>query len=584
MLRLGLPRVFLLSLALTSCSSAGGPGAPDGRLGASQSAIAYGSADSTHTAVVALLGNAGGSSFAECSGTIVQVKNGQAYVLTAGHCCDKTVPSVVVMSNDYSVGEQYIFGGTPAPPAYAVTAGSVYFDSKYDPNATNPPSSYDFCMLKFAAPANAAVIPVAQPGQDGLSLGVQVEHVGFGVTDTSTSNSGRRTGTAPVDLSLTATDLKSSQGGSGLIQGVCEGDSGGPALVPAGAMPSQQMVVGTTSYGSTTTCSQNTYNDCMRVTSETGPGGFITDYLADTPTGTPGGNTPPPTCQDCATSAESGACQSQTQACVGDQACYNLNTCIGNCTTQACVTACETTAGATATSQLNALDACICNTACTSECASSCTSSSSSSSASSSSGGTSCGVTTMNPTCDACLNAQCCSEAEACVGDVTCNACLVATPAASCASDALLTALNNCVNGTCNAQCNGGTTSSTSAASSAGSTSTSGTTSASTSGSAATGSGATGSPATGTGTTGSGLSGSGTTGTGTAGGGTTGSGSSNGAGAAGSSGDGSGANGTNESSGCSVSTSGSSSPGAPTPLAGLVLGALLAFSRRRRAA
>src|SRR6185437_3026015 len=188
---------FLPVIALTGCSSAQGPGASDGPLGAAESAIAYGTADTAHTAVVALLGNAGSGSFDECSGTIVQVKNGQGYVLTAAHCCNKTVPSVVVMSSDYTVGEAYLFGGTPSPPAYAVTQGSVYYDTAYNGQ------DHDFCMLQFAAPASAAVIPVAQPGQDGLSLGVDVEHVGFGVTDTSSTNSGRRTATAPVDQSLT---------------------------------------------------------------------------------------------------------------------------------------------------------------------------------------------------------------------------------------------------------------------------------------------------------------------------------------------------------------------------------------------
>src|SRR6185312_10731958 len=150
MRRLGLACFFLPALALTSCSSAEGPGTPEGPLGAAQSAIAYGTADSAHTAVVALLGNAGGGSFDECSGTIVQVKSGQGYVLTAAHCCNNTVPSIVVMSSDYTAGEQYLFGGTPQPPAYAVTQGSVYYDTAYNGQ------DHDFCMLRFAAPANAA--------------------------------------------------------------------------------------------------------------------------------------------------------------------------------------------------------------------------------------------------------------------------------------------------------------------------------------------------------------------------------------------------------------------------------------------
>src|SRR5207245_824748 len=109
-------------------------------------------------------------------------------------------------------------------------------------------------MLQFNAPANANVIPVPQPGQDGVAIGTQLEHVGFGVTDNNGSNSQRRHGTSTLDQGLDALTLQSSQGGPSNIPGVCEGDSGGPALVPAGAAQSQQMVVGTTSFGNSQVC------------------------------------------------------------------------------------------------------------------------------------------------------------------------------------------------------------------------------------------------------------------------------------------------------------------------------------------
>jgi hypothetical protein len=549
MRRLVLACFFLPAIALTSCSSAQGPGASDGPLGAAQSAIAYGTPDATHTAVVSLLGNAGGGSFDECSGTIVQVKGGQGYVLTAAHCCNKTVPSVVVMSNDYTVGEQYLFGGTPSPPAYAVTQGSVYYDTAYNGQ------DHDFCMLQFAAPSGAAVIPVAQPGQDGLSLGVDVEHVGFGVTDTSTTNSGRRTATAPVDQSLTTLILQSSQGGPNHIPGVCEGDSGGPALVPAGAPQSQQTVVATTSFGDNSSCAQNTMNVCSRVTSETGPGGFITNYLAGTPSGTQAGSAQA-MCQQCASAAEMGACQSQTQACVADQACLNLNTCVGMCTTQTCISQCETTAGSKAVSELSALNTCICNTACTSQCSGQCTSSSG------------CGVTTNNATCDQCLDADCCSQAQACVADATCNGCLVPAPAASCNTDALYMALNSCVNGSCGASCGGSTTASSSSSTSGASTSNGSSTSSSASSGAGGGTSSTGSVSTSTTTSGAGPTGAGTSGSGSSGAGGA-------AGTGGSSTDGT----PSQSSGCSVMPGGAPEPG---PLAGLVVGAAYALSRKRR--
>jgi hypothetical protein len=537
MRRFGLACIFLGPVALMSCSPANGPDATEGPLGTAQSAIAYGSADTTHTAVVALLGNAGGGSFDECSGTIVQVKNGSGYVLTAAHCCNMTQPGLVVMSSDYTVGENYLGGGTPAPPVYAVTAGSVWYDSKYDGQ------EYDFCMLQFAAPANAAVIPVAQPGDDGLSLNVEVEHVGYGVTDTTTNNSGRRTGTAPVDQSLTTLILQSTQGGTSHIQGVCEGDSGGPALTPAGAPQAQQKVAGTTSYGDSSTCATNSMNVCMRVTSETGPGGFITNYLADTPSGTQAGSATA-TCQTCATASETGACSTQTQACVNDAACTTLNTCLGNCTTQACATACDTTAGTTAQNELNALNTCICNTACVSECSSECGGTTTTTTG----GGATCGLTSSDADCNTCLDTSCCSQASACAADSNCTPCLgTSTPPPSCSSDAALAALTTCIDTNCASTCGGS----------------GGSTSASTTGSAAT---------TGSGTPSS--TGSAATGAG--------GGAGNGAGGAGSAGTATGGSGSNESVGCSVAAPRGDAPGAPASLAGLLLGTALAFSRRKR--
>ena len=125
----------------------------------------------------------------------------------------------------------------------------------------------------------------------------------------------------PVNLGLTNTTLQSSQGGAARVQGGCEGDSGGPALVPAGAPQSQQKVVGTTSTGDATSCATNTENTCMRVTSETGPGGFITNYLADDTTGgNPGGDT----AMSCGLSTMVPACDN----------CINTSCCHGHVSTR----------------------------------------------------------------------------------------------------------------------------------------------------------------------------------------------------------------------------------------------------------
>ena len=103
-------------------------------------------------------------------------------------------------------------------------------------------------MLQFNAPAGTAVIPVAM-GNDGLTLGETVEYVGFGTTQNNQNNTLREHASAPVDQAVNANWFQYSEGGATHIGGPCEGDSGGPALLPAGVPQAQQTVVGTTSYG-----------------------------------------------------------------------------------------------------------------------------------------------------------------------------------------------------------------------------------------------------------------------------------------------------------------------------------------------
>jgi hypothetical protein len=257
--------------------------------------IAYGNADTqdAHTAVVAVLSPVNSQSFQECTGSIVQVQNTSGYVLTAAHCCNAYVPTVVVVNRDYSIGENAVFGGSFSPPA-PVVAGSVYYDPLYP---TSGGQDHDFCMLQFSgATSETATLALPLASGDGLALGSAIEHIGFGQTDESTTNSVRRTGTDLVDA-LSDFALQFSQGGPDQVSGTCDGDSGGPSLFPAGAPQASQSVVGVQSYGDASTCATATFGVASRVTSEIGPGMFITSYLADAPTGVHvAASTPVPAC------------------------------------------------------------------------------------------------------------------------------------------------------------------------------------------------------------------------------------------------------------------------------------------------
>jgi MYXO-CTERM domain-containing protein len=554
MRRLVLTCSLLSSLILSGCSFKGAPEPSDGKVTEARDPIAYGSPDgSKHTAVVALLANAGGGSFTECSGSIVQVKNGHAYVLTAAHCCNQGAPTIVVAGNDYSVGEQYLFGGTPQAPSYAVTAGSAYYDSSYNQQ------DHDFCMLKFAVGSAATLGLPGSCATDGVTNGVMVEHVGFGMTDTNANNTGRNTGTDQItSLNSLTISYKSGYGGQNQA-GTCEGDSGGPALLPAGVGQSQQTIVGVTSYGLTTSCGAQDTGTSSRVCSEIGTGKFITNFLNDTPSGTPAGQMTTGTCQTCQTSAQSGTCASATNACAGDQKCLDLFTCLGNCQDQACVDACVQTAGTQGVNEYNGYVNCICGPACATECVAECGGSSSSSS--SSSGGTNCGLQASDPTCNTCLTGNCCNQAAACSADPACVTCLGANPPASCNSNAALAGLYGCLQNSCAVPCGISSSSSSSSSSTSGissSSSSSSSTSSSSGGSSTSSSTSSTSTSTSTSTTG-GAGGAGGTG-----------------------GDGTGGN-NNQTSGCSLNVSGAD-PSSGTTIAGLLAAVALAFSRRRKSA
>ena len=267
------------SVVLLACSSVA-PG--DGPSASNSSRVAYGVLDSTHTAVVSLLAPVGTTELEECSGSIVRVSGGEGDVLTAAHCCNVYVPTLVVVAADYAIGEPYLTSGTPAPPVYPVVPGSVWYDAAY---SQDNQLDHDFCMLRFSgAPANTATLALPST-TDGLVLGAEIEHVGFGLTDASSTNSQRRSGTDTVDQQLTPLIIEFSQGGPTNIPGTCEGDSGGPSLLTATASQAQQVVVAVQSYGSGASCAQITFGVGSRVASSMGAGGFITSYLAGAPIG-----------------------------------------------------------------------------------------------------------------------------------------------------------------------------------------------------------------------------------------------------------------------------------------------------------
>jgi hypothetical protein len=430
MRRLALSPLFA-TLLLAGC--VGRSADSDGRLGTAASEIVNGTPDVAHTAVVALLSNT-----SECSGTVVQVKGTNGYVLTAAHCCvANNLPQVVIFANDYATA-------TPAQ-THAVIPASV----KQDPSWNMQNNTHDFCMLQFTGASGATPIIPVTGASDSLAVGTQVEFVGYGITAAPPggANSVRRHKVGPIDQldSLLVHYNESAGGPLPVGGGPCEGDSGGPALTTSGPLE----VAAVTSAGDQ---SCKVFGISGRVSGAYA--NFIAPYLADQPV------MPAMDCNTCATDAQSagGACINEVTTCQQDPACAALVTCDNACAAndQACYTSCNT-AHAAGVAKLQAIDTCLCTNACVSQCAAQCPQPAV------------CGLSSSTPACETCLEASCCSESKACAADASCTACLVQSPPASCAQVATLTALDTCLSGACAMPC-GFPASSSSSSSSASST------------------------------------------------------------------------------------------------------------------
>jgi hypothetical protein len=315
-------------------------------LGSLRQPIVNGMADTTHSAVIALISVDSLTNPMRgetCSGTIIAVDGGAAVVLTAAHCFDHYDagwPMLAAVGDDYS---DFLDAGVPVRdvllhPFYNHGSGGLFTD--------------DFALLRIDAPAGVTPIPALAPALDDLQVGAMLTLVGFGFIDqSSTVNTQRREITKPL-WQLDDTQLAFDQThGTG---GQCQGDSGGPVLYGA-------HVAGVISYGDTACAMSGVSGRVSNVFD-----GFIATYLR---------NEPPsmvPSCGDCQAMAVSagGACASQLQTCSADSACVNVANCENACGNDAgCVSACAQQS-AKGAAEYDAINTCACAacTSCAREC------------------------------------------------------------------------------------------------------------------------------------------------------------------------------------------------------------------------
>lgn len=242
--------LVLLSLGAVAC----GTEAPGERTAERAAAIADGERDTQHEAVFALLSHEEGG-VGVCSSTLI-AKN---LLLTARHC---VAPSVV---QDIQCGESPF--SDPLDPAVIfatnsaeIADDSIWFQagSVHVPPDGNDTCGFDIALVVLAGsglPEDTAA-PLVPRIDRPVRSGEQYSAIGYGLTgDTRGATVGSR-------MRLDGLEARCSPGGCGFgvedsefrgEAGICEGDSGGPAL------DSEDRVIGVASRG-TAGCDNPVYS------------------------------------------------------------------------------------------------------------------------------------------------------------------------------------------------------------------------------------------------------------------------------------------------------------------------------------
>jgi hypothetical protein len=203
--------------------------------------VTSGSADPGDPAVIALVDDAG---HVDCTAAVIEAHT----AVTAAHCVVGLDPRTLRV---WSGGD-----------AYSQVTGA-----RAHPMFDAPTFANDIALVSFRDPAQAAPL-VLETTAPAVATTIRV--VGWGRTSAAVDDSGElRAGSATIS-DVQSTDFTAMPAPSQ----PCRGDSGGPALMPAGT------IGGVVSHGDTA-CSDHAVYTRVDVAND-----FVTTYLADTAPGT----------------------------------------------------------------------------------------------------------------------------------------------------------------------------------------------------------------------------------------------------------------------------------------------------------
>ncbi len=409
-----------------SCSAPAPPPLTDERT----STIFGGSPDTSHLAVMALVNQAGGA----CSGTAISVSGRFGVLLTAAHCVVAVDGAGNIITPIQPAPAEDLFVVPGDDWAVSFGASTYYPVQEYvlHPSYTGVTgNTFDIAVVRFVgATAATPTIPALASSEDDLAVGTPLAFVGYGQTQTNSTNTVRHRVNRNV-ASLTARTVTHSRADG---RGICQGDSGGPALRTT-AMG--ERVAAVSSYSQGASCATGS-GVSIRVSAFDS---FIQSFLAATP--------PAVECTTCRVLAGTvfGGCPSEAIACTNGTACAAFLGCASACPTGD--TACQQQCGSQEPQgQLDygRLFTCACDTACAVECATepACDV-------------PACGLEFADVPCNDCNEARCCAETTACANDVACRTCATSMMRpASCDADALYRAFRNCNFVECKDACGSG--------------------------------------------------------------------------------------------------------------------------------